>query len=77
MFYQGTNVPAVQESENWVNLEEPKQGQDTDMNITDADCWAARADVSSYFYSGGHGKGFLITSSLLFFFFFFFSRTTV
>lgn len=55
-------------SKNRINLEKPKQGQDTDVNVIDADCKGSRADVSSYFCSGGHGRIFWV----LFFFPFFF-----
>lgn len=60
MFYQGMNVPAAQAFKNRINLEKPKQGQDTDTNIIDTDCRGSRAAVSSFFCSGGHGGIFLV-----------------
>lgn len=60
MFYQGMNVPAVQAFKNRINLEKPKQGEDTDMKVTDTDFRGSRADASSYFCSGGHGRSFLV-----------------
>lgn len=56
------NVPAVQAFENCINLKKPKQGQDTDINIIHTDCKGSRADVSSYFCSGGHGGIFWVLS---------------
>lgn len=59
------NDPAAQAFENHINLEKPKQGQDTDMNVIDSDCRGSRADVSSYFCSGGHGGIFSYVFFLL------------
>lgn len=60
VFYQGTNVPAVQAFENHINLEKQKQEQDTDMNVIDIDCSGSGADASSYFCNGGHRRIFFV-----------------
>jgi len=39
------NVSAVQAFRNLINLEKPKQGQDTDMHAIDTDGRSSRADI--------------------------------